>query len=426
MSKCGQRVGVSGLFGWSLAPAVALLLYSLVLRAPVAAVPPLLSRVASGLDVSVAWASLLTSIPVLCFGLLTPVASRLIGWLEVNHAGLYCLAGVILGSVVRSYCGLVGAVVGTVLIGAGITIGNIVVPLVIGRHFQHRIALMTGAYSSTVNITVALTTALSVPLADRSGWRLSIAFSGVVLGVIALVAWLAVYPPNARGMRKSSSSSSSSPLSSSPTMLARRVWRWRVGWLLAVAFAGHVLAFQSITTWLPSALAEELHLSATGAGMASSLFQAAGVVGPFTVDCLTRLARWPLERVVWVICVCWIVMPVGMAIIPAGWATWSVIGGTAQGAFFTALFLIVIQRSRNLDENRQLTAMVQGFGYVCAALGPVLLGWARQQQVPWSALFAGVAGVLVVGTVCIVAAIRQFPMPDSELRPDTIVEAAMG
>jgi CP family cyanate transporter-like MFS transporter len=57
--------------------AVAILLLAANLRPPVVGVAPLVDQIRADLGVSSAVAGLLTSIPVLCFGLLAPIAPRL-------------------------------------------------------------------------------------------------------------------------------------------------------------------------------------------------------------------------------------------------------------------------------------------------------------------------------------------------------------
>ena len=154
---------------WSLVPVAALLAFTAVLRAPIGVVPPLLPLLRTDLGLTAVQAGLLTSIPVLCFGLLTPAASALLRHTGINHGALYCLAGIVGGSVLRSAGGVGAAYAGTVLIGAGITIGNLVVPMLIGRQFQHRAPLLTGAYSGTVNTTVTAATKAKTSATTTAG-----------------------------------------------------------------------------------------------------------------------------------------------------------------------------------------------------------------------------------------------------------------
>ena len=98
---------------WRLVPVAALLCFALSLRAPITVIPPLLTPIRSDLGIDAPTAGLLTSIPVLCFGLLTPVASRIIHRLGINLGGLYCVLGVIAGSILRSVGGVTTAFIGT-------------------------------------------------------------------------------------------------------------------------------------------------------------------------------------------------------------------------------------------------------------------------------------------------------------------------
>src|SRR5674476_123636 len=102
---------------WRLVPVAALLCFALVLRAPITVIPPLLGPIRADLGIDATTAGLLTSIPVLCFGLLTPVASRILSAIGVNLGGVYCLVGIIVGSVVRSAGDVTAAFAGTVLLG---------------------------------------------------------------------------------------------------------------------------------------------------------------------------------------------------------------------------------------------------------------------------------------------------------------------
>jgi len=132
-----------------------------VLRAPVGVIPPLLTRLGQDLGMGEVARGALTSVPILCFGLLTPLASMVVRRVGINTAGLLTLGMALAGALLRSAGTTWAAFGGTVIIGAGLTMGNLVAPMVIGRDFWHRTSLMTGLYSSTCNVIV--TAAISGP-----------------------------------------------------------------------------------------------------------------------------------------------------------------------------------------------------------------------------------------------------------------------
>lgn len=377
-----------------------------ILRVPIGVIPPLLSQVGADLDMDDVALGALTSVPILCFGLMTPVASALLRRTGANSGGVWTLALVVLGALLRSAGGTWAAFAGTIVIGAGITIGNLVAPMVIGRDFWHRTSLMTGMYSATCNVMVTAGTALAVPTAAVVGWRGSAAAWSVVPALASLALWLWVFPPGLRSPRASLLERSGmvswvveSNLSGGEgTRVA--VWRRPLTWVMAVAFAAHTFSYHAVSAWLPTALADLAGMSETGAGAAASVFSLTGIVGPLLVPVMFGALRWSGARVLAVLCACWLALPLCLVVAPGAWLVPCVLSGIAQGGFFAALFTLVIQRSSDVDDNRQTTALIQTSGYVVAATGPVVIGWVRGVSGGWLWPFVLVCLVLVVMTVC--------------------------
>lgn len=315
-----------------------------------------------------------------------------------------------------------GLYAGTVLIGLGLTIGNLAVPMVISRQYRHRAALLTGAYSAAINIAVTLATATAVPVAALVGWQRSSALWGTIIGGAALIVWIVVYPPGVRGvravLRRRAGQDTPAPTVHADRAQSRTAGRgpslarWPLAWLLAAAFSGHTLAHYAVTSWLPLALVDLRGMSAGSAGVGASIFQAAGIVGPFMTSLLLDGRHWSLTRTAVLNGVGWAVLPLGIVFAPAGWVIWSLIGGMAQGAFFTLLFVIVVRRTRTVDDNRRLTAMVQTVGYSVAATGPVVMGWVHDHLQAWGPSFLVVFAAVVVMVVTMVAAARSETRPE--------------
>ncbi|SHI56829.1 MFS transporter, CP family, cyanate transporter [Actinomyces denticolens] len=394
-----------------------------VLRVPVGVIPPLLERLGDDLGLSGAARGALTSVPVLCFGLLTPVASLVVRRMGVNASGLVMMSAVVAGAVLRSAGGAAAAFAGTVLIGAGLTIGNLVAPMVIGRDFWHRASLMTGLYSATCNVLVTAATALAVPLAAVIGWRGSALAWTVIPVVLAAAAWWWVYPPGStaprEGLRQRSGMSAwvgersltggghedagsdrGAAGASGRTPMGGPVWRRPLAWVMALAFTGHVLSFYAISGWLPTALAQTAGMSESAAGLASSVFAMTGIAGPMLVPLMLEALGWSGARMLGVLSACWLALPVAMIVAPTAWLVPCLLSGIAQGAFFAALFSLVIQRAESLDDNRRTTALIQTVGYCAAAVGPIVVGWMREATGGWVAPFAVVVAALVLMTVC--------------------------
>jgi hypothetical protein len=110
-----------------LAPAAALVLAALCLRAPFSAVGPVLGELGDELSLPQAALSVLPTLPLVCFGLVSPVAPALAARLGVQRAVLAGLVVLAAGIALRT-AGTWGLYVGTVLLSAGIAVGNVLVP----------------------------------------------------------------------------------------------------------------------------------------------------------------------------------------------------------------------------------------------------------------------------------------------------------
>lgn len=405
---------------WAFVPVLAFLLFASGLRAPITGVPPLVRTIGEDLSLSTVAQGLLTSIPVLCFGLLTPLASTVLRRIGINVGGAGTLVLVAAGSVLRSAGGTWALFLGTAVIGVGITFGNLIAPMIIGRDFRRRAALLTGMYSASINVIVTASTALAVPLATWLGWRASIAAWGTVPVIVALLTWVWVYPRDRDSVRPCIAERAGLRVDREPVLrveapaLMGRIMHWRPAWLMAFAFCGHTFSYYAFAAWLPTALSDMSGMGQAAAGVAASVFQLTGILGPLLVPVVLQALHWSEMRTVVATCAAWLVLPLGLLVAPQGWLAWSVFSGIAQGAFFTVLFTLVIRRTRSVDENRTVSALVQTIGYIAAALGPVTVGWVHALTGGWQVPFAVVAGALAVMTVCAVAAVRDPTPPPGD------------
>lgn len=367
---------------------VAIVLFALNLRGPIVAVTPVLDVIGADLRASAATVALLVSLPVLCFGLLSPPASWLLARAGLGRGVLIALGVLLAGTILRSSDGLVAALAGTVLIGGAITVGNVAVPVVIGRDLPERANGVLALYTSALNVGSMITLSLTAPLASTVHWRLALlTWCGLVL-LSAVVWWAAMRgrpdaPPAPRDEEGGS-----------------EWWRRPLVWALSVAFAGQAFAYYGITGWLPLVLRDLTGMGPEASGAASSPFQIAAIVGAFGVPVLLR--RGGAVVVIWSVVAAWLVLLGGLMFAPGGWAVWCAVGGVAQGGGLTAIFALIVLGARDATENRHMSATVQGIGYTVAAAGPTVLGAVHEVSGDWTApllvSLCSVAVLAVAGT----------------------------
>lgn len=384
-----------------------LILLALNLRGPLVAVSAVAVDLQTDLGMTAGTVGLLTSLPVLCFGLASPAASGLIGRLGIEFAVLATLLVIFVGILVRSAGAVPAAFVGTLLIGLAITVGNLLGPLIVGRDFRSRAALMTGTYTAALNVGSMLVLAVSGPLAAAFGWQVALAAAAVV-PVVAAVVW---GPLTVRARRRPAANAHPrNRPADEPADARTSVFRRPSTWLLTGAFAGQAYAYYGLTAWLPTVLADEQGMSRGAAGAASSIFQVAALVGAFGAPVIINRLGGPMVSFL-VNGVLWAALPLGLLVAPDLWAVWSAASGIAQGGGFVTIFTVVVWRARTLRENRQLSSVVQTGGYCVAALGPILLGALHDRTGAWTAslltAFAGTVVVMLLGAAASVGA-RPF------------------
>ena len=105
--------------------ALSVVLVAINLRPAVAGVGPVLPELRAGLPLSGVGAATLTTVPVLCFGLLATVAPRLARRFGIEPALAGVMAALAAGALVRVLDGPPVLFAGTVVAGGAIAIGNV-------------------------------------------------------------------------------------------------------------------------------------------------------------------------------------------------------------------------------------------------------------------------------------------------------------
>jgi MFS transporter, CP family, cyanate transporter len=175
----------------------------------------------------------------------------------------------------------------------------------------------------------------------------------------------------------------------------RTWWRRPVVWLLTIAFSGQAFAYYGVTAWLPLLLRDELGMAPGAAGFSASIFQIAAITGAFGVPVLLRVLPGP-RAVVLIVVAAWSTLPLGLLLAPALWPVWCAVGGAAQGGGLVVVFSLIVRSARDLVDNRRISALVQGGGYVVASTGPTVVGAVHEATAGWTAPLLVVLGAIIL------------------------------
>jgi CP family cyanate transporter-like MFS transporter len=368
-----------------------ILLLAANLRPALTGVAPLIGQIRADTGISNGAAGLLTTLPLLAFALLSPVAPRV--------ARRFGLEGVLLASLLVLAAGIllrwVGTItalfLGTAILGAAIAFGNVLLPGLVKREFPERAGLMTSVYSTSLGISAAFAAGVSVPLTklDGIGWRGALAVWALP-ALLACVAWLPQLT------RKDLPADASAP--GSPGI--RDLWRSPLAWQVTLFMGLQSLAYYVTLTWLPEIL-QEGGMGAARAGWMLGLSQAVAILAMFSAPVLAE--RRPSQRGIVVVAVL-LASTGALGLLFAGSAAaalWVVLLGLGQGASFSLALAFFALRSPDAGHAATLSGMAQSVGYLLAAAGPFLFGVLRDAtgtwKVPLALLLAIMACLLIAG-----------------------------
>jgi MFS transporter, CP family, cyanate transporter len=367
------------------------------LRPALTSVAPLIGQIRADTGMSNGVAGLLTTLPLLAFGLLSPVAPRVARRFGMERVLLASLFVLVAGILLR-WAGAVAVLfLGTVVLGAAIAVANVLLPSLVKREFPERAGLMTSVYSTSLGISAAFAAGVSVPLAQLAGigWRGALAVWAVP-AFLAGVAWL---PQLGRSDHPADPSPRSSPG-------VRDLWRSPLAWQVTLFMGLQSLVYYVTLTWLPEILQEE-GMGVARAGWMLGLSQAVAIVTMFLAP---MIAGWrSSQRGVVVVAVGTSGVGVLGLLVAGSTAStlWVVLLGLGQGASFSLALTFFALRSPDPGHAAALSGMAQSVGYLLAAGGPSLFGVLRDVTGAWKVPLALLLTVTVFLLIAGIGAARD-------------------
>lgn len=354
---------------WS---AIVVVLVALNFRPAIVAVAPLLDTIAESAGLSASVAGLLLTLPVLCFGLIGPSAPALSRRFGLERMLGVVLVAVIAGSALRLIPSVPALFLGTFVLGAGIAVGNILLPVLIKRDFSGSVGMMSGLYTLSITSGATIAAGITLPVARAVGVDWNVALAG--WGLLAIVG-LAVLVPGmvaSRGGGVGGGGGRGGRRVTSVSGGGIRLVNDPVAWFVTVFFGLQSLNFYSMTTWIPTILIAH-GFDAASAGLLLSLNSLVSIVPAMLTPLLmTRMKRQ--SGLALVLALFYAIALVGFMVLPTAGVVWVVVLGVAQGATLAMALTLIILRAPDTDQATRLSGMTQSWGYAFAAVGPFAIG----------------------------------------------------
>ncbi len=372
---------------------IGIALVALTMRTAVGSMSPIIGLIEDDLHLDHLVLSIVGAAPPLVFalsGLLAPLVARALG-LEGALIALTVAGGA--GHLLRAVAPDPGLLLlGTVLALLGAGCSNVLLPPIVKRYFPDRIGTVTSIYVTVMSLGATVPPILAVPIADASGWRVSL---GVwcLLAVVAAAPWIRQLATNGRHVENLDTEARG--IEAAHAGIGRRLFRSRIAWAMALLFATPTISVYAMFAWLPSLLTELSAVDAAQAGALLGAFAICGVPAALVVPVLAVRLR-SVRPLIFAGLAFFVAGYAGFLIAPtAAPLLWSVFLGLGPLVFPLTLTLINL-RTRSQVGAVALSGFVQGFGYVIGAAGPLVVGLLRDATGGWTVPISFLLGTMVL------------------------------
>jgi len=311
---------------------------------------------------SSALASLLTSIPLLCFGFCSLFAGRLASRFQSEKTITFFIALIGIVTFARIFTNsTIFLLITALLIGAGI---GIVSPLLSGfikNNFPEKASSMIGIYSTSMVVGASISIGLTPPIQHwlNNSWSNGLAFWSI-LALIAVPFWLIV-------IKSSNTHTESQKIK--PTLPLKNKNAW-----LLTAFVGLVtLMFYCFAAWLPAIVVEKGGTTELG-GVVGTIAMIAQLPATLLLPSLLRAV--PSKRF-WITILTLSIM-IGLSLLSFTNVTpiiSSICLGIGSGGLVSLTLLLPIDKASSPMEASSWSAMTQAIGYMIGAIGPFIIGF---------------------------------------------------
>lgn len=383
---------------------LALLFIALNMRAPFTSLSPLLDEISHSLSLSATQAGLLTTLPLIAFAFFSPFASALARRLGLEVTIMLGLGLISVGVVVRSISAIPALFSGTLLLGIGIAVANVLLPGLLKRDHARHVASLTALYVLIMSVGAALGSSVVIPLARLAeqsmavslpGWSAALLWS-LPFSLCAALIWLPRLRASRRVAVQPTSGQGIGPL-----------LRSKVAWQITLFLGLNSFINYVFVSWF-AVMAMDLGFSAEKAGVYHGLMQLAGAAPALVmVPLMARVKNVRLIAAVMIMAT--LVGVAGLMMMPSLALFWALLLGVGQGGAFILGLSMISLRSDSPEQATALSGMAQCLGYLLAATGPVVIGYLYEISQNWDSALSLMLGVTLVWGYCGMMACKPEP-----------------
>lgn len=380
-----------------LAAAVAICIASMLMRAPVTCIGPIADEIMRYFGVSHTEYGVLAALPIAAFGVFSFFAAPLGARCGIKYAILVSLLILAVGAAARPVNSWTVFLLASLVVGAGIALLNVIVPVAIKSWFGPHTAAMMGLYTGLVGLSGSIGGLTAVPIMHAADGLHGTLLAWAAAAVLAALLWF-VLAPGKRTAKAARTANSAAPTP------ARRLLKSPTAVALIFVMGLQSMLIYTVSAWLPPFLTAG-GMPEQQAGFWLFIYLVSGLPASIFTPALMRFLNSEVRTA----------LLLG-ALYLAGVAGWlaggvwllpaSISAGASQGAMLSVAMLLMARKSASSGEMLAISALAQRLGYIGACFGPVVFGTLLEAS-SWFAGFSFVDVIIAAWSAAGLAASRS-------------------
>lgn len=375
---------------------IGIVLLGSILRTPITGIGAIIGILKETLHINNTAAGFITTIPLLAFALISPVAAKFANKIGLEKALFYSTLVITIGLLLRFYINVYALFITTFIIGVGIAIGNVLLPAITKKYYPTKLGVMTGFYAVIMTVTASFSAAISYPIANSNiinkNFSLGLSLNiWIILSVITAVVYLILAKNNTtKKINKLDNKKNKYNLTKSAKL-----------YTLTMTMGLQSALFYCSVSWFGEIMIAK-GFSNAEAGILLSISQFAQFPATFLIPILADKIKNKLLIPV-LISSCYLISIVGLLYINNNIIIMIVIMilyALAGGGSFSYVMYLFSAKTVNSEEASKVSGISQAGGYILAAIFPPLLGYVKDVSSWDAALYILIVlAVVLFGTM---------------------------
>ena len=360
-------------------------LAALNMRAGLVLIGPLIPILKNYFNLSNSALSILAGLPILCFAATSLVMSRVAKLGSSNRIIKLALTALTLAMIGRATTGLIGLYLFALCMGLAIAVMNYELPAWVKEHAPNDSGYLTGVYVTIMGIAAAVSVAISVPLAEINSlsWRMSMV-PWIAISVLTTIYWW---------IKKDTKVLNDNFVA--PAFWRSKAFKNPIAWALVFFFGLESMTFYATATWFPTILTTKnftLSSAAIALSLSGIIGSAVGVIFPHYFE------KSGSQRTILILTSLFTAFSFFMVTVQTGWVIfiWLSLSNIGISIAFPLALMMAGLKSNSPEATRNLSTMMQAFGYSLSATGPYFMAKLHDISNSWDIAMYGVVVICLL------------------------------